>query len=236
MLICVICVKKCQKIEAELRGIKPKEIKNSCMQIDYLQWMGYIASVIIMVSMMMNSIIKFRWINCIGALLFSTYGFLINAYPVGVLNGIILLVDIYYLVQIYSKKETFEILEINAESEYLKRFLRFHNDRIQKILPGFSYNPDRNTVSFFILRNMSVAGLFLAHRENETALHVGLDYVLPEYKDFKNGKYVYYKLKQKFVDAGYTNVVAKGNNVNYFKYLKKLGFKEVTSGVFTKEL
>ena len=80
------------------------------MQIDYLQWMGYVASVIIMVSMMMNSIIKFRWINCIGALLFSTYGFLINAYPVGVLNGIILLVDIYYLVQIYSKKETFELL------------------------------------------------------------------------------------------------------------------------------
>jgi hypothetical protein len=189
-----------------------------------------------MVSMTMSSIIKFRWINITGALLFSTYGFLIGAIPVGILNSIIVLVDIYYLVTIYSKKETFEILEINAESEYLKRFLSFHNDRIQKILPGFCYNPNMNTVSFFILRNMSVAGLFLAHRENETALRVGLDYVVPEYKDFKNGKYVYFKLKQKFVDAGYTSIVAKGNNLNYFKYLKKLGFKEDTPGVFTKEL
>jgi len=127
-----------------------------------------------------------------------------------------------YLLFSYNffKKETFEILEINAESEYLKRFLNFHNDRIQKFLPGFSYNPDMNTVTFFILRNMSVAGLFLAHRENDTVLHVGLDYVLPEYKDFKNGKYVYFKLKNKFIDAGYTSVVAKGNNANYFKYLK----------------
>ena len=206
------------------------------MQIDYLLWMGYIASVIIMVSMMMNSIIKFRWINCIGALLFSTYGFLIHAYPVGVLNGIILLVDIYYLIQIYSKKETFEILEINAESEYLKRFLSFHDSNIQKILPSFSYHPDRNTVSFYILRNMSVAGLFLAHRENTNELHVGLDYVLPEYKDFKNGKYVYFNLKQKFIDAGYTKVVAKGNNVSYFRYLKRLGFKEIKPGEYCKEL
>ena len=206
------------------------------MQIDYLQWMGYVASVIIMVSMMMNSIIKFRWINCIGALLFSAYGFLIHAYPVGVLNGIILLVDIYYLVQIYSKKETFEILEINAESVYLKRFLSFHDSNIQKILPGFSYHPDRNTVSFYILRNMSVAGLFLAHRENTNELHVGLDYVLPEYKDFKNGKYVYFNLKQKFIDAGYTKVVAKGNNVSYFRYLKRLGFKEIKPGEYFKEL
>lgn len=206
------------------------------MQIDFLQWIGYLASVMIMVSMMMNSIIKFRWINLVGALLFSSYGFLIHAYPVGILNGIIVLVDVYYLINIYSKKETFEILEINSESEYLKLFLKFHDDRIQKILPGFEYNPNRNTVSFFILRNTAVAGMFLAHRENETVLHVGLDYVLPEYKDFKNGKYVYFKLKQKFIDAGYTSVVAKGNNQNYFKYLKKLGFKEVEPGIFCKDL
>lgn len=206
------------------------------MNTDYLPWIGYAASVIIALSMTMSSIIKFRWINITGALLFSTYGFLIHAFPVGILNGIIVLVDIYYLVNIYSKKETFEILEINAESEYLKRFLSFHNDRIQKILPGFAYNPDMNTVSFFILRNMSVAGLFLAHRVNGTVLHVGLDFVLPEYKDFKNGKYVYFKLRQKFIDAGYTSVVAEGNNWKYFKYLRKLGFKEVIKGVYTKEL
>lgn len=206
------------------------------MEIGYLQYIGYVASVIIVLSMTMNSIIKFRWINLVGASLFSVYGFMIHAIPVCVLNGIIVLVDIYYLASIYSKKEVFEILEINAESEYLKRFLKFHNDRIQKILPGFSYSPDRNTVSFYILRNMAVAGLFLAHRENETELHVGLDFVLPEYKDFKNGKYVYFKLRNKFIEAGYKTVIAESNNMKYFKYLKKLGFKELKLGVYSMEL
>jgi hypothetical protein len=83
---------------------------------------------------------------------------------------------------------------------------------------------------------MSIAGLFLAHRENETVLNVELDFVLPEYKDFKNGKYVYFTLRNKFIEAGFTSVKAQGNNQNYFKYLKKLGFTETHSGVFTMEL
>lgn len=206
------------------------------MTASFLQWIGYLASMIILLSMMMPSIIKFRWINLIGALLFSTYGFLIGAIPVGVLNGTIVLVDIYYLISIYSKKEVFEILEINAKSEYLARFLKFHGNKIQQYSPGFNYEPNAESVSFYILRNMSIAGLFLAHRKNKTELHVDLDYVLPEYKDFKNGKYVYFTLRSKFVEDGFTKVIAEGNNKNYFNYLKKLGFKEIKPGIFEKEL
>lgn len=201
-----------------------------------LAWVGYLASGVIVLSMMMSSIIKFRWINLVGALLFSIYGFLIGAIPVGVLNGIIVLVDAYYLWQIYRKTEVFEILEIKAKSDYLKRFLAFHNERIQSYSPGFVYEPDKNTVCFFILRNMAVAGLFIARRENETILNVQLDLVLPEYKDFKNGQYVYFQLRDQFVAAGYKTVIAQGNNQNYFSYLKKLGFTEQVAGVYQKEL
>ena len=206
------------------------------MEINYLQWIGYAASITIAVSMTMRSFIKFRWINIVGAATFCTYGFLIKAYPVGILNGFIVLVDIYYLYHIYSKKEKFEILEINSGSVYLKRFLKFHKARIQKILPGFEYNPDMNTVSFFILRDMAIAGLFLEHREDGNILKVGLDYVLPQFKDYKNGKYVYNNLNQYFIDAGYTSVMAESKNQSYIKYLKKLGFSETEQGTYCREL
>ena len=186
--------------------------------------------------MTMSSIVKFRWINMIGALTFSTYGFLIGALPVGFLNGFILAIDIYYLFIIYAKKEIFEILEIRPENKYLIRFIEYHNVEIQKFFPGFSYNPDMNTVSFFILRNMSVAGLYLAHRENGNILKVGLDYVIPEYRDFKNGKFVYLRLMNRFVDAGFTKVMAEGNSEKYVKYLKKLGFTKDENNMFVKNL
>jgi hypothetical protein len=206
------------------------------MNAQILEWVGYIASVIIAISLAVSSIVKFRWLNLVGALGFSIYGFLIGAIPVGVLNGIIALVDVYYLFQIYGRKDVFETLEIRPENYYLIRFLEYHNDEIQKFFPGFEYKPDMNTVSFFILRNMAVAGLFLAHREEGNVLKVGLDYVIPEYRDFKNGKYVYLRLRDRFIKAGFTKVVTEGNSIEYIKYLEKLGFKEDENRMFSMDL
>jgi hypothetical protein len=206
------------------------------MEVIILQIIGYIASVIIALSMTMNSIVKFRWVNLVGALTFSIYGFIIGALPVGFLNGFIVVVDIYYLFTIYSKKEIFEILEVRPENRYMIRFLEYHNNDIQKHFPGFSYKPEMNTLSFFILRNMSVAGIFLAHREDNDILKVGLDYVIPEYRDFKNGKYIYLRLKNRFLQSGFKKVVATGSSKDYLKYLKKLGFNQTQNGLFEKNL
>ncbi|MFC2104383.1 hypothetical protein ACFLS4_03410 [Bacteroidota bacterium] len=206
------------------------------MEINLLQWIGYVASVIIATSMTMNSIVKFRWINLAGAITFSTYGFLIGAFPVGFLNGFIVTVDIYYLLKIYSKKETFETLEVRADNKYLLRFLEFHNKEIQKFFPGFTYKPEMNTISFFILRNTAVAGLFLAHREDDKVLKVGLDYVVPEYRDFKNGRFIYLRLRRKFIDDGFDIVKTSGRSEKYTKYLNKLGFSKDKEGMFVKVL
>lgn len=206
------------------------------MNSDYLVWFGYVASAIIALSMTMNSIVKFRWINLVGALSFATYGFLIDAIPVTFLNGFIALVDIYYLSKIYSKKEHFETLEVRSDNKFLIRFLKFHDKEIQKFFPGFSYKPEMNTISFFVLRNMNVAGIFLAHRENNDTLKVGLDYVVPEYRDFKNGHYIYHRLRNKFIKQGLKKVVIPVYSKKYAAYLKKMGFKKVGENLFEKRL
>ena len=200
------------------------------MNISVLQLIGYVASGIIALSMTMNSFVKFRIINLIGATTFAIYGFLIGAYPVGILNSLIMCVDIYYLYKIFSKKEIFETLEIRADNKYLLRFLEFHNKEIQKFFPGFIYKPELNTISFLILRNMAVAGVFLAHREEGNILEVGLDYVIPEYRDYKNGKYVYHRLSNCFIECGFTKVIVENNSQRHIRYLKKLGFKEYDQG------
>lgn len=207
------------------------------MQTDILSLFGYFASVIIAISMTMSSIVKFRWINMIGAFSFAIYGLLINAIPVTFLNGFIVAVDIYYLIKIYSKKEVFQILEISKDNKYLKEFLNFHKKDIEHFFPGFKYNPDMNTLSFFVLRNLNVAGAFLAHKEGDNTLMVGLDYVIPQYRDLKNGKFIYSHLKKYFVKEGIKKVSAIPLNKKHIKYLEKLGFvKEGTSGVYSKTL
>ncbi len=206
------------------------------MEINLLTWFGYLASGIIALSMAMNSIVKFRWINVAGALCFSIYGLLIHAFPVTFLNGFIVLVDIYYLTKIYTKKEQFETLKIRNNNRYLLKFLEFHKKEIEAFFPGFSYRPEMNTISFFVLRDMNVAGIFLAHHGENNTLKVGLDYVVPAYRDFKNGHFIYHRLRNKFIEQGFTKVVIPAYSKPYAAYLKKMGFKKIGENVFEKEL
>lgn len=186
--------------------------------------------------MTMSSIVKFRWVNLAGALGFAIYGLLIHAMPVTFLNGFIFAVDVYYLIKIYLKKEVFQILEVRGDNKYLQEFLRFHQEGLHKFFPNFTYKAEMNTISFFVLRNMNVAGVFLAHREGEEILYVGLDYVIPEYRDLKNGKYIYRHLRPRFIGEGFKRVVAPAANYRYIQYLKKLGFIEDHAGNYTMDL
>jgi len=204
------------------------------MDLNILEYIGFVASIIIALSMTMNSILRFRWINLMGAITFSTYGFLIGALPVGLLNGFIVLVDIYYLASIYGTKHYFETLEVRGDNKYLLRFLEFHQKDIQRFFPDFVYKPEMNTMSFFVLRNMAVAGLVLAHRRENGELRVGLDYVVPEYRDYKNGKFVYDNLKDLLTESGVTRIVAEARSPKHIKYLKKLGFSISDEGLMEK--
>lgn len=181
----------------------------------------------------MNSIVRFRWVNLVGASCFCTYGFLLGAIPVGLLNGLIVCIDIYYLWNIYTKKEVFEILEIKSGSDYLLRFLEYHKTEIRKIHPEFSYDPTMNSLSYFILRNMQVAGLFLAHKEGMNTMVVGLDYVIPEYRDFKNGQYLYNRLKPDLQKAGIEHICVRESTAHNKDYFKKIGFQKDANGYFT---
>lgn len=200
-----------------------------------VQIIGYAASIVIALSMTMNSIIRFRWINLLGASLFSTYGFVIGAYPVGILNGFIMLVDIYYLKKIYFKQDIFDILEIRKDNKYLLKFLDFHDSEIQNFFPGFKYKPEMNTISFFVLRNTNVAGIFLAHDEGEHTLKVGLDYAVPQYRDYKSGRFVFECMHSDLLKRGITKIISEASSVKHAKYLKKCGFKKSEQG-FIKTL
>lgn len=206
------------------------------MYSDILQYVGYAASTIIAVSMMMSSIIKFRWINLVGASTFAVYGFFIGAIPVGLLNMLIVAIDVYYIIKIYSKKEYFQTLEVRANNKYLLAFLDFYVKEIQKYFPGFTYKPEINTVSFMILRDAQVAGVFLAHKDEQGRLVVGLDFVTPEYRDYKTGEYIYVRLSPYFKEQSINTIVTKSNNKYHAKYLKKMGFSPVSDNIFEKQI
>jgi hypothetical protein len=173
----------------------------------------------------MKGIVKLRILNFIGAVFFTMYGLVIDAYPVAFVNLFICFVNIYYLSDIFKSKEFFSILEVQPGSAYLKYFLEFHDKDIRKFIPSFKLPPNEISIVFFILRNSIPAGLIYAAKREADSLFIELDYVIPGYRDLKIGKYVY---KNIFDYTGAEKLYSYPGNKKHEKYLQKMGFSQCT--------
>lgn len=70
--------------------------------IIFTEYIGYLASIVIMVSFLMKNIITLRIINSIGGLLFVVYGVLLSmSIPIIVTNVFVVSVNFYYLAKHY---------------------------------------------------------------------------------------------------------------------------------------
>lgn len=194
-----------------------------------LEYLGYLASIIVLISLLMSSIKKLRWINLIGSITFATYGFLIGSIPVGLLNIGTVCINVYYLTKMYTSKDYFKILPLDQHTNYLKYFMNFYQKDMVDFGANFDVSIEKSEVSFYILRNVIPAGLFVSSKVDDTTLRVDIDYVVPQYRDFKMGDYIFRSKKNIFTDRGYTTLVTYTNNKKHETYLKKMGFQKQAS-------
>jgi hypothetical protein len=191
------------------------------MEITWLDWFGYAASVVILISLTMSSIVRLRWINLAGAILFATFGFLIGSVPTGSLNACIALIDIYYLVKLYSAKDELAIVEVERSSPFLAHFLQRNKDELEHIFGG-STIPERDRV-FLYLRDNSVAGL-LAGAESGKTFTIHIDFVTRRYRDLRIGQFFLQEERLKSVLPKVSQLEARANDHAHEVYLRHVGF------------
>ncbi len=191
----------------------------------WLEWFGYAASVVVAVSLMMSSIVKLRWYNLFGAAAFSAYGFLIQAYPVGILNGFIALADVYYLIQIYATRERLQLVSVPVDSEYLSCFLAAHRQELQSLFPTFDFALRGDQVGLYVLRDLVPACLFIGTPRPEGVLEVDVDFVVPAYRDFKPGVFLFRENQALFRKLGFTAIEARSTEARHDAYLRRIGFE-----------
>jgi len=193
------------------------------MNINSVELIGYLGSILVAISLMMKSLLRLRVINLIGALFFTAYGVLLGAYPVAFLNGLIVCIDLYYLIQMWRQKDFFTFLEVLPSSKYMQAFVDFYKDDILEIIPSYTHNPDEDLLCFFILRNMMPAGLFIAKIQGDEA-HIQLDYVIPNYRDFQVARFIFEENAAFFIQRGIRRFVSEGGSPIHQTYLEKMDF------------
>jgi len=201
----------------------------------FYEIIGYAGSLLVAFSLTMKSLQKLRIANMIGAMVFIIYGLLIGAIPVAFLNGLILFVNIYNLWQMWKQKDYFTLMQVRADSSYLKKFLEFYRAEISEFVPTYQFKPAEDQVVVFILRNMLPVGLVIVKPEGEEA-RIFLDFVIPGYRDFRAGKFLLEESAEFYREKGVARLSTAPGSKRHEMYLKRMGFKLEEDGRYYYEL
>ena len=190
---------------------------------------GWIGSALVIVSLMQRSILKLRLIGMWAASPFFVYGILIRAYPLVIVNVVVIAVHLYFLRKLTMRQdEVFSMLKLYPESRYLAYFLEFYADQISRFQPGFSCEPARDHRTYFLLRDHFPAGLVIARPCPDDSLEIELDFVIPEYRDFKLGEFLYSGNSGLLADQNCTQAWSLPGNSDHVRYLERVGFQLTT--------
>lgn len=192
------------------------------MELDWVEWFGYLASLVVLISLTMSSIIKLRVINFIGCLLFASFAYFIDSVPTIFMNLSIACINMYYLYQIYRTKEEFKIISASKNSEYFQHFIEINRQDIEKQI-SLEQLRSADTL-FYMLRDNNIAGVLAGTKDADGTFTIMLDYVTPRYRDFKLGSY-YYKSHPEFLkEKGITALQTTAGDQDHCLYLNKMGF------------
>ena len=201
---------------------------------------GYLASVFLAISLIVNNDLKFRWINALGCLSFIVYGIMIHAFPIVLANLFLLLINLYYIIKIYRTHEDFDLVEFKGDDKLVHKFLQFYEKDIENYFPDYRHDVEENNIHFLVLRDLVIANIFVAElQENGIAL-VKLNYTVPKYRDYKVGRFIFNKENKFLVSKGAKQLMYESvSNEGHEKFLKVMGFRKMDygrGGKYLKEL
>lgn len=156
-----------------------------------ISFLGYLATLFLATSLLVKRALWFRWINLCGNLTFMLYGALIHAFPVLLTNSVLFVINLMQLANLYSRKEHFEFVQIHAGDEIVGSFLGFYRKDLAKYFPDFQFTEDAGRICFMVLRDLTIANLFVARKEEPGTISVEINYTIPQFRDYKVGKFIF---------------------------------------------
>jgi Bacterial inner membrane protein len=191
-------------------------------------YFGYLASLALIIALLVNNDLKFRWFNAAGSTFFIVYAIIIHAFPVLLTNSILLCINIVYLVRVYRKKEIFDLLEFKGEEKLVSKFLAFYQKDIEAYFPGFKAEEMKDNLNFVIIRNLVIANIFSASLSPEGDATVLINYTVEKYRDYKTGRFIFEKERDNLIAKGVRKIIYKKvYKKQHERFLKIMGFVNV---------
>lgn len=188
---------------------------------------GYIGSLLVLISMLMTSVVRLRIINLIGSVIFAGYALLIRSYPTAFMNICLAGINQYYLIRIFKEPKIYEPVRTDPDDSYLTYLFNRNLDDIRLWFPDFSVSDKNADVAYIVCCKTDPACLFLGRKDGDR-LEVVLDYATPVYRDTSVGRFLYKHL----ASVGFTSFIFRQKSIGHIPYLEKIGYKKTEDGSY----
>ena len=81
---------------------------NTAMLIEIF---GYIGTILVVVSMLMSSMVKLRIVSTVGSTVSGIYAMICGAFPLALMNGVIIIINIYNLIKLSKTKQENDLVK-----------------------------------------------------------------------------------------------------------------------------
>ena len=190
------------------------------MNINIVELVGYIGSLLVVVSMLMTSVIKLRFINLTGSFIFTIYALIIKSYPTALMNFSLVIINIYNLYRLLKVQKDYSVVPVSADEAFYQYFLNRFEKNIRRFFPNFDKNSAYSRM-YMICCKTDAAGILIGNDGEEGEINVAVDYATPAYRDCSAGKHLYRYLAER----GLTKLTVADCSFWHHSYLRHMGFK-----------
>jgi len=193
----------------------------------WLEALGWIGSVLVVLSLTQARVLRFRWLNLVGSLIATAYNAVVGIWPFVAMNGAITIINVYWLVRLYREAHddtTYEVVEVAPDDAYLLHVLRTHSADIAQFSPHFHADaPPQGRSAFLVQRGDETVGVVVLRDAGDGEAVVELDWVSRRFRDFTPGEFVH-RRSGIFTARGFRRVVVPPDAVHDRTYLERMGF------------
>ena len=205
----------------------------------WLEVIGWVGSAVLVWSLAQARVVRFRALNLAASVVLTGYNAALGVWPMVAMNAVIAGLDVYHLVRLLRTRDddaVYEVVEVQADDAYLAHVLSRHAADIERHNPGFAWSPgEADRTAYLVLKDVETVGVVLLTDDGAGEGRVELDYVVPRFRDFSVGKFVY-RRGGDLAGRGLRRLVASTRMPDAAEYFPRVGFAPDASGRLVLEL
>ena len=197
-----------------------------------IEGIGYLGSILVVVSMLMTSVKKLRIVNTTGSVIFTAYALIIHSYPTAFMNLCLILINIYQLTKLGRKEQNFKLIRGHTDVGIVPYIFEYYIYDIKNYFPYVRVEGlSKCDTAFLVTYETTPAGILLGNMIDDHTMDIWFDYATPAFRDSSVGAFLYRYLPAE----GITKIVFSGKAVGHEDYMLKMGFVKTDEG-YVKEL